>query len=251
MTVPPLRLEQLSLGEGSPSQIRATRERLGAEAESRLAALHADNADILRRYPPRVVALEIHNRQRNAKIRRWTPMIALATVGAVAAAALVVVAVPSEVEPAGWTEEGVRLKGAVTLLVHRRTVDGDQKLPEGASARPGDQLQLEIQPAQADHAVLVSLDGRGKITRHLPLAGDRAVPVDPGQTVALPNAYQLDDAPSFERFFLVVGRGPFELGPVERAAATLAHRPDRGRSGDLPLPAHFAVDSHLVVKETP
>ncbi|HVV49481.1 MAG TPA: ActD-like protein, partial [Polyangia bacterium] len=57
--------------------------------------------------------------------------------------------------------------------------------------------------------------------------------------VRLPSAYQLDDAPAFERFFLVRAEAPFEVAPVVAAARALAARTDEARRAPLPLPAGF------------
>ncbi len=52
-----------------------------------------------------------------------------------------------------------------------------------------------------------------------------APPLDPRGPVVLPSAYELDDAPGFERFFLVYSAKPFDVAAVDPAARALAQLP--------------------------
>jgi hypothetical protein len=80
------------------------------------------------------------------------------------------------------------------------------------------------------------MDGRGTFTWHIPAGyagGIRtAPPLDPKGPVVLPSAYELDDAPGFERFFLVFAAAPFDVSDVESAARSagsgLGTAADRG-----------------------
>jgi hypothetical protein len=56
-----------------------------------------------------------------------------------------------------------------------------------------------------------------------------------GGEVRLPSAYELDDAPGFERFFLIASDRPFEVAPVLEAARALAAQPVAARRASLPL----------------
>lgn len=89
-------------------------------------------------------------------------------------------------------------------------------------------LQLSYTAGDAKYGVIFSVDGRGSITWHLPAGyrgGSRAAPaLDAQGQVVLPSAYELDDAPGFERFFLVYSSVPFDVSDVERAARTLLAR---------------------------
>jgi hypothetical protein len=99
-------------------------------------------------------------------------------------------------------------------------------------------VQIAYQAAGRRYGVVVSIDGRGRVTRHLPRTGDRAAPLRAGAPVPLPEAYRLDDAPGFERFFLVTSDAPFSVELVVRAAERLyGGDPDPARTGthlDLP-----------------
>src|SRR5690606_4130862 len=106
----------------------------------------------------------------------------------------------------------------------RQTRAGPERLAPGATVRPGDVLQLSVIRGDAAYGWVVSVDGAGAVTLHG--GGELA----PGRA-PLPNAYRLDDAPSFERFFLVTDDEPIARDDVVRAARALAAL----RDPDAPL----------------
>ena len=96
-------------------------------------------------------------------------------------------------------------------------------------------LQLSYTAGEAKYGVIFSVDGRGSITWHMPAGyrgGSRSAPaLDAQGQVVLPSAYELDDAPAFERFFLVYSSVPFDVGDVERAARALSSPAGRRGQG--------------------
>lgn len=254
MSIPEPLLERYRLGEVSEAERAAVEEALTGADRDRLQALDADDAAILERYPPRVMALEIA-RRRAAGRRRWVaPTIGSAAVLLGAAAALGIALQASPGSTDGLAEAGfqeapaddglfeVRAKGEARVLVYARS-SPDTPLDEDATARAGDTIQLALNPGADRFAVLVSIDGRGVITRHLPVAGAQAVAVEPGRTVALPRAYTLDDAPAFERFLLVTGAAPFPVSDVLIGAGDLTDRLNP-RDSELPLPDDLDLHVH-------
>ena len=132
------------------------------------------------------------------------------------------------------TTDGDRIKGAPRLHVYRKTGKSVERLPDGAVARAGDELQLAYVASGHRFGAVVSLDGAGRVTFHLPEGGGRAVPLRAGGEVTLPESYQLDAAPRFERFLLVAGDAPFDtatLADVIRGARAAAR-------GDRDHPLH-------------
>jgi anti-sigma factor RsiW len=134
----------------------------------------------------------------------------------------------------------VRIKGdAASLEVFRRTDGGSERLVDGAHARAGDVLRLGYRVAQPLYGVIASVDGRGVVTRHFPERGDSAAPLTPGDIVLLDRAFELDDAPRWERFHLLTSVSPFAIEAVVNALG------DAGRP--LPSTVDHAVVS--VIKE--
>jgi anti-sigma factor RsiW len=120
-------------------------------------------------------------------------------------------------EEAGGTEPAVehtRIKGLEPrLTIFRKTKDGAEPLRPGEKARSGEFLRIGYHAAGFGYGAIVSVDGNGNVTRHWPADGDRAARLERGEAL-LPNAFELDAAPDFERFYLVVSKRPFRLDPL-------------------------------------
>jgi hypothetical protein len=155
---------------------------------------------------------------------------------AIGAVALVLVVRPAP-QPPGEAGDYEGIKGPPSLHVFRKAGKAAERLADGAAARAGDELQLAYNAKGKRFGALLSLDGAGRVTFHLPETGGKAEALPRG-LVTLPHAYQLDAAPAFERFVLVVGDKPFDLGAL----------PDFVR-GAAPPPAGTESFSFTVRKE--
>lgn len=176
---------------------------------------------------------------------RW-----LGPVFAVACAALIWVQVQDP--PLAETAPSIRSKGDVRLNLRVAKIEGTsiRSLAPGDVTHPGDVIQLQVSGAlQRQEMVVFSIDGRGALTLHYPK--------HPGELLArdgmLPRSFELDDAPAFERFFLVSGAA-LPMEEVLQAAQKMAARPGADRV-DLEFPHHFAKDvaqsTFLIRKEVP
>ena len=250
-TISELLLEQYALGELAPEQERTVREELEASAElrARLAAITDSSRQILSDYPPERVVPAIRERMRSAGVAdERTPRRARTLAWAVPVAAMAMILVSFFV-----IRDETRLKGlAPHLGVFLKTAAGAEEIRSGAAARQGDLLQLSYAAGGANYGVILSVDGRGAITWHLPAGYDggseTAAPLSPQGQVVLPSAYELDDAPGFERFFLVYSTSPFAVRDVERAAQALARRLSTADREALGLPRGLGQFSLLVKK---
>ena len=212
--VPDLWVEQLALGELDADK-RAEVERRLAEEEgggARLEAIRASNAKILSAMPTRVFVAAVEQRAAAAPGRRGLGWTAVA-VTALAALLLVMVGVPAAIGPSGGVSDGARAKGSPAIQLHR--MGETAPLLDGGSAEPGDRLQVSYTAAGAEFGAILSVDGRGTVTWHLPRDGRRSVRLRPGGAVPLDHSYELDDAPEFERFLFVTGPTDFALDEVE------------------------------------
>jgi hypothetical protein len=234
----------------------------GADAldPAREAALAASDRAILEALPPAIVAAEVERRlarRRRARgAARRTRVVAFA---AAAATAVVLIVALADRGPARGgrrgdasseldTGAGDRVKGEPRLVVHRRRGEQIEELGRGERAAPGDLLQISYVAAGRRYGAIVSLDGRGAVTRHLPVDGGEAVALGRGEAVALDRAYELDDAPGFERFVLVTAADRFALAELLDAARALAARPDAATAA-LALPAGFEQHDFLLRKD--
>ena len=254
-----LLLERFRLGELPEAQRQAVERRLAedAEARARLERLAESDREVLSTYPPERLVGSIRRRAEHAQAvpsRSRSPLL-FAVPAFAAAALLLVLAQPPMTtgvpgEQVGGLED-TRIKGMKPhLLAYRVSGRSAEFLPDGAATRAGNTLQLQYVGAGRRYGVVVSIDGRGQVTLHLPVSPGEASPLNLRGEVPLPRAYQLDDAPGFERFFFVTSDSPFATGQVLEASRALAAKPDAARDF-LALPAGLDQSTLLLRKVEP
>jgi hypothetical protein len=270
-SVPDLTLERYRLGELPPKQMSAIGARAKGDAllQARLAALD-ESDDAIRGereagWLARAVAERMGRSGRAIERKQrdgvgWTG----SNVIAFASAAVIVVAaglwsasgygrpgaVPATVAITNGSRAADRIKGTTAvLLVYRKIGPSSEQLRDGDAARQGDLVRVAYRASNAGFGVIVSIDGRGVVTRHLPVAGDAAVALQAGDATPLANAYELDDAPRWEQFFLVTNDHVFDVARVVDAARRAwADASPVKPPGALPLPAGFTQSSFLLRK---
>ncbi|MGH1343013.1 MAG: hypothetical protein ACRBN8_15730 [Nannocystales bacterium] len=276
-TVPDILVELLALGELDDAEASAVRAQLEAEGDPRLDELATSDVEVFARYPAEQVVAELREagfppqpvaeelpsnvtpltRAQAAPRARVRPWVAAAV--SVAAAAVLVWALasgdelpPEEpprvamVDPPTTSGDpaGIRTKGVPRILVHRQ--GESDPLEAGAAVHAGDMLQLSYSGAGGRHGVIVSLDGAGVASLHFPAQADASTELSRG-LVRLEYAYELDDAPVFERFFLVTAPTPLDPDAVLSAARRLGQSEAPG-AGELELAESWSAVSLAVKK---
>jgi hypothetical protein len=251
--IPDRLIERVHLGEATVDE--RARVMADPDARARLEALPVLDRTFLEAHPADDMVARIQAKARVAAAREdqkqrslsWTGGLALlAPVLAVLIAVLLVVGPPTQA-PDGL--EHTTTKGLdPSLRLYREGTAGPVELTDGASARPGDVVQVGYVAGDASYGVIVSIDGRGAVTLHFPDDRTASTALEPGAH-NVPDGFQLDDAPAFERFFLVTSDQPIDVSLVVKSAETLALR--GGSSGALALPAGLDQTSTLVRKEAP
>lgn len=256
-------IERAAQGEFDGAETAELRTRLAAEGRSlddELEALRRSNRDILAQLPRETLGPAIRQRAAQTKPEARFHILLLrplALAGALGLLVLVARGVDDHesVRPlSDRTAEVTTIKGdalpSPRLLVYRQrpggTAGGDHELlRDGARGARGDLLQLAYDKApEGRYGVLISLDGAGRITQHLPEEGvSQAPPLIPVREFRLPSAYELDDAPGFERFVLVTASQPFATKAVIVAAHILSRQGAAARLQALPLPTDFTQTS--------
>ncbi len=108
-------------------------------------------------------------------------------------------------------DNGTRIKGMTAgLEVWKKMGDSAVQMVNLGEAREGDEIQLRYRVPQKCFGMLFSMDGNGTVTMHMG-EGNRAVELEPGKMITLPFAYKLDNAPKFEKFFLLTSGEMFEF----------------------------------------
>ena len=109
------------------------------------------------------------------------------------------------------TDNGTRIKGMqASLEVWKKTGDSAVQMVNLGEVREGDEIQLRYRVPQKCFGMLISMDGNGTITMHMG-EGNKSVELEPGKMTTLPFAYKLDNAPKFEKFFLLTSQNSFEI----------------------------------------
>jgi len=215
--IPDLMLERYVLGELDEATRRQIDARVDVDAElaERVDRIRASDAEVLARMPARVFAVAVEQRAASqSPVRkgfRWAVLAPL-----LVAAAAMMVAIPAYRGLSSPGTEVVRAKGDPMVFVHRQGTADPEKLRDGGAARRGDVLQISYTASGAEFGAIASVDGRGTLTWHLPGNGRNAVRLQGGAGVPLDHAYELDDAPDFERFVFITGPDRFELDDLSQ-----------------------------------
>jgi len=252
--VPDVTLERYRLGELPADEAARVAARLATDAtlQARLASLERSDRLIEREHPAGWLADRVRARldagggaapaRKPSRLGAWAVP---ATLAAAVTVALVLMPralwSPSSETPGARPATGERLKGLKpSLTLFRKTPGGSETLADGAIAQPGDVIRLGYQAAGRAFGVILSIDGRGVVTVHLPAGGDRAAALRAGSSLLLDSAYELDDAPRWECFYFVTADRPFDVAPVVEAAGRTARTARGARPpGPLLLPAGF------------
>ncbi len=225
--IPDLVLERFRLGELPAGEAEAV-ARQGQEKEDvrvRLEALAESDEEIRRRLPADGLVRHVRarlaaRREAGARPSGWSRYWPLpASVAAAAVFAWLAPGTwplaPGTTRPAEQPEATERIKGLKPgLALFRKTGDRSEALADGDVARPGDLIRVGYRPAGRRFGAILSLDGRGHVTVHLPTSGRQAATLRAGDVVLLDHSFELDDAPRWERFFFVTSETPFEIAPL-------------------------------------
>lgn len=261
MRVPDWLLERYLLGELPRRERRRLEGELQRDPKLRAALEELKRSDrqILNQYPPdqaipRILGRAGLSRPEPAPRRRRLAWVAAP---ALALALLLLVILPpllrSRLERGAAAGDYIGHKGgagpaaAPALHVFRQGDGGDAALADGGSASPGDLLQLAYDAGGRRHGVILSIDGAGAVTLHFPAAENGGTGLRRGRRIFLPQAYELDRAPRFERFFLVTADAPLPVAEVLDSARSLAAG-GGAMTAPLDLPAGWGQLSLLLRK---
>jgi len=247
--IPDWKLERYLLNELPPEQARELRRMLDSDPASRrrLKALEKSNRTLLEEYPAEMMAVRIEEgfrrRERQGAQKSKAPLYRRFIIPALAlTTAAIVVFLVKPFEMGNYTElrdagtDVTRVKGMITgLYIYRKSARGPEELRDGSTAKANDLLQLAYVSTDNLFGAILSIDGRGVVTVHHPPQGRLAARLELNKKVLLSSAYQLDDAPGFERFFYLSSKHPIYMNEIVEAAERLAKDPDRSRTAPLEL----------------
>jgi hypothetical protein len=255
-------LERYALGELPEEEEEEIRQWTSSmpEIQAALEEIRSSNREILSLYPPQTVKASISTWQDDRPKELFPKKRILAISAAVSAFLILLLVLPllKQKPPIVYPDleqDNTTVKGIPTvdlsktqLLVYRKIQDQVEMMSDGEYARMGDLLQLAYVAVEDPYGIILSIDGRGVITLHLPDSEQKSTKLEGKKQFFLPNAIELDDAPDFERFFFLTSKSPIDVEEVLQEAQDLAKNPDLVQCNDLDLPLSFNQYSVLILK---
>lgn len=253
--VTPLDKELWLLDEADQTQRERVESTLDPDERARLRREHETlTAELCTRVPVERVRRRFEARTRPAA-KGAAPRLWLAAAAAALVVGLAVLGHPPSLDltthatEAPTPNSGERSKGlSPGLHVYRKRGSSAERVVPPVRLRPHEVLQLGYVAAGRSHGVLLSVDGASAVTLHFPSDSAADTSLRQGEQL-LSSAYELDDAPGFERFFWVVSAHAISVTDVIRAAERLARQPQQARRGQLALPADLEQVSLSFDKE--
>lgn len=251
--VPDVTLERFRLRELPPEEMESIEQQLRADPELRDrfdSLVASDQAIAADHFPARLAEQVLQRRSATRRVAGTTPLRGLLLASALGAGLIAVAIAQPWSSPHAPAASGDAIKGLEpSLAIYRRTPNGSETLADGASAHGGDLLRIGYVSAGQRYGVILSIDGRGIVTLHLPATGGVAASLRAGELVLLDQAYELDDAPAWEGFYFVTADQPFAVETIRDAARRAGEHSLRTPPPSLPLPGGFTQARFSIQKE--
>lgn len=255
-------LERYLLGELPSHRMVEIEELLeeNPEIKKEIEELKKSNQTILEQYPAESMVPQVLHRHEEEKHRkkirekaRFLTLKRLVYATPVIAAAFIVLFIVFH--NTGTLPTDTRIKGLedidltkTQIIIYRKKGDEAEILKNGELAKAGDLLQIAYVPASKTYGVIFSIDGNGVVTLHFPENENSSALLKQEKTVLLGAAYELDNAPEYERFFFITTTKEIDVKEIIKQAKSLADSPDSAIKGLLRLPETFSQFSILLNK---
>ncbi len=258
--IPDIFYEKLILDELPP---RRREELLKAEnTGKKITRLKESNAVILGKYPPEIISrsiiIRLKEERKSNKLhilssffysRKFflviTAVFVLSFIGIIQ---LKYAGVPVK-NPVKPGIETTRIKGLSPYIkIYKETKTGSVLLKNNSPVKKNDILQLSYNSAGYKYGIIFSIDGNRTVSLHFPGAATSPPLLKKGMEVPLPYAYKLDDAPYFERFFLVTSNTGINVGKFLKFVKKLPLSRVSDKDFILNIPGGFRQSSILLKK---
>ncbi len=158
-----------------------------------------------------------------------------------------IVSVPGQTVSSGGDYIG--LKGDAQLQIYRQNGFDAELLDETSTVENRDILQISYCARGQSHGVIFSIDGHRAVTLHFPELRDGSTLLDQTGEVPIPHAYEIDDAPDFERFFLVTSKTRIPVDEILSSGRELASNQDELCEYMLKLSDQYKQTSIMIRKK--
>lgn len=255
-------LERYLLGELPSSRMKEIAKLIQEDHDlkKKISLLKKTNAEIIKQNPPETMLpgiMQIYEKNRQqSRIREKANPVSLKRLlygTPVLAAVLILVFVVYLRD--GTAPVHNRIKGEESLdfsktqiLIYRENRGEVELLKSGDKTKAGDLIQLGYIPAGKIYGVIFSIDGNGVVTLHYPEKTDSSTLLNQEKKNLLTSAYELDNAPDFERFFFITAEEEIDVTKIIIQAEELAGSSQLSKTKDLDLPESYQQFSILLKK---
>jgi len=228
-------LERYVLGELPESRMSELSDLISSnpDLKQKIDNIKKSNEEILKKYPFEMVSPGIKNRviteKKQDKSKSKNKYFLIPAFAAVTAAVLFfILPLLNNSTNNDISTDATRIKGVeANIFIYRKTDSNVELLGDGSTAKKNDLLQIAYSVSGKElYGAIISVDGRGTVTLHYPANGSSSK-IKTGSKVILQNSYELDDAPSFEKFFFFISGSEIETDKIIAGAKILASDPKR------------------------
>ncbi len=114
---------------------------------------------------------------------------------------------------------GIQTGSGPHMYIYKKDGSIATRLSNRETVSEGDVVQVSYNASGARYGAILSIDGNGCVTQHYPQSGSKSVQLVQGEEIALPQAYQFDDAPDFERFVFITSDSSFTVDRIYSAVS--------------------------------
>ncbi|MCD4813625.1 hypothetical protein K8S19_08035 [bacterium] len=253
--IPLFMLEQYLLEELPADRMKAIARQLKTDSDLQqaLASLKQSNQAIAQAYPASGMVAAIRCKTMPASQtgrQKWFPGKFTFPVLSMAAVAVVLfLAWPALQINVFHSGETTRIKGNESrLFVYRKSEQSIDLLKNNQTVGRGDLLQIAYHSEAQSFGVILSIDGARQVTLHFPRTPDDTTKLAAAKKTLLPAAYELDDAPDFERFFFITSAVELDVQSTLQAARALAENTQQAIHAPLALPKDWQQISVVLKK---
>jgi len=268
--IKPWLLERYILGELAEHNSMKIKSRLEKDISARhqIEKLIQSNKNFLTRYPSKQILVEIMRRydsEKNKVVRKKRKVLRLFFLASSTISLMIVfiticlimqknssINLNSRFENLNEN----RAKGTVLLemrnpeiFIVRKKAGGVEQLHQGSIVKKGDLLQVGYRTAEETNGIIVSIDGNRVVTLHYPENINEAPLLQKNKQIYLGNSYELDNAPDFERFFLITSKSDFDLSKIMIEIETFANNSTRIKEEEIELDDNFNQISIILIKD--
>jgi hypothetical protein len=248
--VPQIYWEQLYLNEITDKRAGIIQTPFSADI---LGSIEASNKEILDQYPPAFMKEEILRKldfSEDKQNRKTVFRSGILRMAPIAAALIILTINLVYLDKSDPIENIIRSKGIEPVLsIYIDKNNSPSELFNNDLVSEADLIQLTYNSAGKRYGTIFSIDGRGVITLHHPVDRNSEPLIDPNGSHALPFAYELDDAPEFEKFFFISSNTNFRVDNILKSADKLIKKGGILKSEKLDISSDFDQQTIMLKKD--